>query len=129
MNPLPIKNQLEILRKAVSEAEMLRLMRLFYRAMASDTMLGFFFAGRDVDAVADRQAEFLLRAMGLRESYSGKPPAQAHTALPPILPGHFDRRAVILRQVLKTEQVPDAAIAAWVAFEEAFRDAVVKAQS
>ena len=108
-----------------SEAEVRRIMRIFYRRMAEDAMLGFFFSGRDTDAVADRQAEFLLRAMGARATYTGNAPAQAHGALPPILPGHFDRRAVLLKQTLESEKLPAPHIQSWLEFEAAFRDAVV----
>ena len=122
-----MKNALAALHQHLgSDAEVIRIMRAFYRRMETDAMLGFFFSGRDVDQVADRQAEFLLRAMGARSSYSGRSPADAHQALPPILPGHFDRRAVILRQTLEHEQLPQAHIEAWLAFEAAFRDAVVR---
>lgn len=119
----------ELYRTLGSDAEVLRLMRLFYGRMAEDAMLGFFFAGRDVDAVADQQAAFLLRAMGAQISYSGKPPADAHTGLPPILPGHFDRRAVILRETLESARLPAPQIEAWLAFEAAFRDVVIKGPS
>ena len=126
---LVMKNSLAALHQHLgSDAEVFRIMRLFYRRMEKDAMLGFFFSGRDVDQVADRQSEFLLRAMGARSSYSGKPPSDAHQKLQPILPGHFDRRAVILKQTLEAEHLPPQHIHAWLEFEAAFRDALVKTQ-
>ncbi len=104
----------------------MRIMRCFYARMAADPMLGFFFANKNILAVADQQSRFMLRAMGRSESYSGLPPAQAHAQLPPILPGHFDRRAVLLRQTLTQEKIPAPLIEAWISFEAAFRDAIVK---
>jgi truncated hemoglobin YjbI len=124
-----MRNALESLYQHLgSEAELKRIMRLFYERMAADVMLGFFFFGRDLHAIADRQADFLLRAMGARSSYSGRPPAQAHDQLPPILPGHFDRRAVILSEVLRDQAIPPELAKAWLDFEAAFRDAVVTEQ-
>jgi hemoglobin len=90
-----------------------RILRDFYARMEGDTMLGFFFHGRDVARIADRQADFLMRAMGARESYAGKPPAQAHDELPPILPGHFDRRLRLLEATLRDHGVAEADIRTW----------------
>lgn len=111
-----------------SDQEVIRIMRLFYQRMEDDAMLGFFFTGRDVLAVADQQARFLLRAMGAQASYTGRPPSDAHQSLPPILPGHFDRRAVILKQTLEGQNLPPHHIQAWLSFEAAFRDAVIGGQ-
>ena len=97
----------------------------FYAAMSRDVLIGFFFDGKDLSVIAAKQAAFLLRAMGATESYAGKAPAQAHTQLPPILTGHLDRRLRILEQTLSQHGLTAADIATWVAFEEAFRDAVV----
>jgi truncated hemoglobin YjbI len=121
-----IKTALESLYSELgSEERVFALMLGFYEAMSRDTMIGFFFFGKDLTAVSRRQAEFMLRAMGVRESYSGKSPAQAHGHLAPILPGFFDRRARILEEYLRRQGLSEPSIRAWVAFEEAFRDAVV----
>ena len=93
--------------------------------MKADLMVGFFFENKDLDAIAGKQTEFLMRAMGATPSYQGKAPAHAHDDLPPILPGHFDRRLVLLRQTLKAENLSDPEIEAWVSFENAFREAIV----
>jgi truncated hemoglobin YjbI len=97
----------------------------FYARMAADTMLGFFFSGKDLNLIAEKQEAFLLRAMGATPSYSGKPPAQAHDELPPILAGHFDRRLRILEETLLGRGVKAEDIRTWVAFESAFRSAIV----
>jgi truncated hemoglobin YjbI len=59
-------------------------------------------------------------------SYSGKPPAQAHAAMPPILPGHFDRRLVLLAETLAAEGLSAEDIRTWTDFENAFRSAIVE---
>lgn len=106
------------------EAPLGALMERFYERMAQDTMLGFFFYGKDLKAIASKQKEFLMRAMGATTSYSGKAPAQAHDALPPIRRGMFDRRLRILEEVLREAGLSAEDIRIWVAFEEAFREAV-----
>ena len=98
----------------------------FYHRMSQDLLIGFFFEGKDILAIADKQSEFLMRAMGARPSYAGKPPAQAHTALPPILSGHFDRRLRLLEDTLKAHGVAAEDIRIWVAFESSFRSGIVK---
>lgn len=129
MNP-SIRTALEALyRELGSDERVFALMLGFYEALARDTMVGFFFSGKDLAEISRRQAEFLLRAMGARPSYSGKPPAQAHDRIAPILPGHFDRRARILEAFLKSQGVSEPGVRAWVEFEEAFRDAVVMKNS
>ncbi len=98
----------------------------FYARMARDVMIGFFFEGKNLADIVDKQIGFLLRAAGLRESYSGKAPAAAHLELPKILPGHFDRRLRILEETLSAHGLTPDAIATWVAFESAFRDGIVR---
>lgn len=101
------------------------ILEKFYERMGKDTMLGFFFAGHDLKLIARKQASFLLRAMGVRQSYSGKSPSSAHLELPPILQGHFDRRIVILMEVLKQSGLPTEQISTWVAFERSFEKVIV----
>ena len=67
-----------------------------------------------------------MRAMGATPTFAGKPPAQAHGTLPPILTGHFDRRLRILEATLHDHGLDSADIRTWVEFENAFRDGIVK---
>ena len=96
----------------------------FYRRVRNDVLIGFFFDGHDIDQIAQKQLEFLLRAMGATPSYQGKAPAQAHTKLPPILSGHFDRRLRVLEETLRDGGLDEESIRAWIGFENAFRPAI-----
>ncbi|MCM2277488.1 MAG: group 1 truncated hemoglobin [Oligoflexia bacterium] len=107
------------------EAALQRILEDFYRKMAADPMIGFFFHGQDLERIARAQKTFLMRAMGATSSYSGKAPAQAHDALPPILPGHFDRRLRILEETLRAHGLAAEDIRIWINFENAFRDGIV----
>ena len=107
------------------EAGLTEILRDFYRRMSQDTMIGFFFDGKNVEHIADQQRGFLMRAMGATSSYAGKAPAQAHEELAPILVGHFDRRLKLLEETLRTHQIGDEDIRTWVAFENAFREQIV----
>jgi truncated hemoglobin YjbI len=97
----------------------------FYQRMLGDIMIGFFFEGKDIHHIAEQQTNFILMAAGLREHYSGKGPSTAHTALPPILPGFFDRRLRILEEALAASKIAPDLAKQWVRFEESFRMVVV----
>ncbi len=100
------------------------LMRQFYRTMAQDVMIGFFFTGKDPDSIADKQSLFVLHSAGLIQSPPEHGPATAHRNLAPILAGHFDRRIRILEEVLAKAGVSTGDIDTWVGFEESFRKMV-----
>lgn len=123
---LPIeKPELRALGRTLGEERIRGIVRRFYDRMSKDVLIGFFFDGRDLDKIAEGQTAFLYRAMGLRPSYSGKAPAQAHTDLPPILAGHFDRRLVLLDQQLAEDGLDDAQRKIWIGFENAFRGPIL----
>lgn len=98
----------------------------FYARMAKDVMIGFFFEGKDLASIAQKQKEFLMRAFGAATSYSGKAPFEAHRALAPILAGHFTRRLRILEETLKDHGLSAEDIRTWVEFENAFRRGIVR---
>ena len=100
------------------------ILKDFYRRMSTDILIGYFFTDKDLDAIALKQKEFLMRAMGATDSYTGKAPADAHSNLPQILRGHFDRRLRILEDTLRAHGVSAEDIRTWVAFESAFRETV-----
>lgn len=101
------------------------LLGAFYEELASDLLVGFFFDSKDLSAIRTAQASFLLKAMGVTQSYSGHPPAKAHLKLPPILSGHFDRRLIILRKHLEAAGLSPEAIRTWIEFENSFRPGIV----
>ncbi len=109
-----------------SEQNLRQVVRKLYGVFAEDLLIGFFFAQRDLDTIANRQSDFLLRAMGATPSYSGKPPATAHLEMPPILTGHFDRRLTLLAQLLPQLGISPEGVQTWVDFEESFRSSVVR---
>jgi len=126
----PSREELKALFSAVlqqlgGEGAFYLLLRDFYRKMSEDLMIGFFFDGKDLDQIADRQAAFILNAAGLRDRFEGKGPSTAHMGLPPILPGFFDRRLRILEEVLAAHHIPPPMADAWVRFEAGFRSVVV----
>ncbi len=122
----PNRQQLQALITAVGGAErMHEIIFKFYVRMSNDVMIGFFFAGKNLEEVAKQQTHFILNAAGLIDRFEGKGPSTAHVALPPILRGHFDRRLVLLRETLTAAELDPLLINEWIQFEEGFRSIVV----
>jgi hemoglobin len=128
----PLKPRLEALFESLGnspaerEEKLHSLLHDFYQRLANDTMIGFFFFGKDLDLIAGQQAGFLLRAMGARATYSGKAPSLAHLSLPPILEGHFNRRLEILKETLRDHSVAEGQIQTWLEFENVFKNSIVR---
>ena len=109
-----------------SEERLEAILSVFYQRLSGDLLVGFFFTGKDLGQIAKMQAAFLLKAMGVRPTYPGKLPTDAHKAIPPILKGHFDRRLIVLREVLNEQELAPEFVEVWIEFEEAFRTNVVQ---
>lgn len=106
------------------EPALKNILERFYAKMAQDVLIGFFFDDKDLDAIAAKQKEFLMRAWGVAPIYSGRSPRDAHAHLAPILSGHFDRRLVVLAETLREFKVSEEDIEVWLSFESKFRQAV-----
>jgi truncated hemoglobin YjbI len=121
---------LKTIRDAVdrlySDRPLSELFYEIYRRFSEDPLIGFFFQGKDLKHIAHQQQCFFERAIGLRDSYTGKSPAMAHRQLPPILEGHFNRRLIILGELLAEKGFQENEVEAWIRFEEAFRKAIVQ---
>ncbi len=117
---------LRALYKNLGEEKIRKILIRFYQIMSEDILVGFFFAGKDLNHIAHRQGDFLLRAMGATPSYNGLPPSEAHQALPPILSGHFDRRLKILEETLQEFNLTPEEITVWIGFENAFRESILE---
>lgn len=98
----------------------------FYTRLVDDPIVGFFFAGKNLQQVIEGQWGFLMRAFVAAERFHGKNPLVAHTELAPIKRGHFDRRIFVLREVLESEGLVDEDVAAWLKVEESFRRRIVQ---
>ncbi len=119
--PVNLPELRRLYQDAGGEAGLQVILDDFYQRMSQDILIGFFFDGKDLSKIARMQKEFLMRAMGARPHYAGKPPAQAHDELAPILKGHFDRRLRILEATLRDHGLSEDDIRIWIRFEEAFR--------
>lgn len=106
--------------------ELGKILDRFYEKMTKDTMLGFFFQGKDIQHVIGQQKKLLSMVMGVTKIYDGKPVSTAHTHLPQILAGHFNRRLVLLEETLNEFKLSKQSISEWLDFEKKFEKVIVK---
>ena len=102
-------------------ARLRQILQRFYGKLAADPMVGFHFAGRDLEEVIDGQHGFLLKAFGETAEFDGRHPSVAHRDLAPILRGQFDRRLVLLGETLAEEGVAVADREVWLDVERSMR--------
>lgn len=104
-----------------------KIFESFYLAQQKDVLLGFFFdrfSESEIFAVAHRQYDFFKHSLKIKQNTEIKSASQAHVKLAPILKGHFDRRAVLLKQTLESFKLSETVKKEWVSFEESFRKQV-----
>lgn len=105
---------------------MRRVLRALYDELFDDAMVGFLFVGKDKARIVEHQLWFTARFLGgPQDRYEGRPLPEAHAPLP-LLPGHFDRRHHVLKQVLERERVPANVIEAWLRVDQNLRASVLK---
>lgn len=89
----------------------------FVARMAQDTIIGFFFTGKDLDRVVQHEYEHAARVLGAPIVYTGRPIPELHRALR-INNGQFRRRLALLRQELQREGIPADISAVWIEAQE-----------
>jgi len=107
------------------EEALRRVLRTLYDRLFDDLMVGFLFAGKDKDKLIEHQLWFTAKFLGGPSRYEGRSIPDAHAAIP-ILPGHFDRRHQILKEVLEEHHVPAAVRDEWLRVDQSLRYAVIK---
>jgi truncated hemoglobin YjbI len=105
--------------------EMQAVTRAFYEKVLADELLSPYFADVDIDLQAVMLAEFLARAFGGPDSYTGRDLRSAHAKLPGLDDAHFDRVVGYLAVTLREFGVSDGDIATAGAVAEAVRDDVL----
>lgn len=99
-------------------------LRAFLDRVAGDFVIGFLFAGRDLDRLADLEVGHASRGLGGPVPYTGRPLGAAHRPLR-INGGQFRRRLALLRTVLRERGVPEAIVARWIEHDRRFEGAIV----
>ena len=102
------------------------MMRVFYRRVFADKMIGFMFVNIDFDTIVANQIQYTRARLGNEKiRYEGKPIRAAQQKFP-ILIGHFNRRHQLLKEVLREFDAPEHVYAAWIELEQQLRELVVR---
>ena len=104
------------------------IVRDLYDRLFDDLMVGFLFTPHDKAQLVAHQVDYLRAHLGRRDpahSYQGRSMREAHEHVP-ILPGHFDRRHELLRQVLAAHRVPEHVTQAWLHLDQSLRPLIVR---
>jgi len=104
--------------RAGGEAVLRPVVDRFVRRMAGDFVIGFFFAGRDLERIIAHEYEHAAIALGAGVPYTGRPIASTHRALK-INAGHFRRRLALLRNEIEAAGIPDDVRDRWLAHQRA----------
>jgi hemoglobin len=92
--------------------------------MSKDLLIGFFFAKVDLARLAELEYQHAAAFLGAPIRYEGRPLDRVHQPRR-IFGGQFDRRVVILGEILAAYQVPEDIREAWLAHTRAQRPLVV----
>lgn len=107
----------------IGEDRLRAVMRDFVARTSSDMIIGFFFAGHDLERIADKEFELARVHLGGGGTYTGKPIGAAHKPKR-INGGHFRRRLALLRVVLREHQVDEDIIERWMEHDSRLLSAV-----
>jgi truncated hemoglobin YjbI len=100
------------------EEVMRPLVASIVRRMAQDFIIGFRFAGKDLDRIAHFELELASSHLGGPWTYTGRSLQQVHEPLR-ISRGQFQRRLAVLGLVLRDAGVPDDIAERWLAHDQA----------
>lgn len=102
-----------------------RLLKVFYSRVFADLLLAPYFEGVTQARLAEKQYNFLRQAITGEKVYFGERPRNSHHWM--VIPDNvFDRRADILRDVIREFDLPQAVGERLMAIEEGYRQDIVK---
>lgn len=96
----------------------------FYKRAFEDGIIGHFFFEKDREAITAKQIDFAVSMLGGPKRYKGRPLELVHNEFS-IRKAHFDRRQVLLREVLEEYKLQKHQIDEWIVMEENLRRLIV----
>jgi hemoglobin len=97
-----------------------------YEQLFADPVVGFLFEGKNRQRIVDQQVALTCAFLGGPQRYEGLPLPEAHSKIP-LLPGHFDRRHLLLERTLRVQGVPESAAEEWLRIDRSLRTSVLAA--
>jgi hemoglobin len=96
----------------------------FYKRAFADVMIGHFFFKSDIHHITSQQIDFVTAMLGGPTRYNGKPLKLAHKPFI-IRTVHFNRRQVLMGEVLTDLGLEPRLKDAWLGAEEQFRQVIL----
>ncbi|MEC9400436.1 MAG: group 1 truncated hemoglobin [Myxococcota bacterium] len=114
-----------LIERVGGEAALRALLRDFYDRLYEDMIVGFLFQPHDKESLIAHQFDYVCAHIGLKTTrYTGRSMREAHRHLP-ILPGQFDRRHQLLRDVLRDHNVPEDVQEVWLTLDTSLREFIL----
>ncbi len=95
----------------------------FVNRVYADSIIGFFFQGKDRDRIIEKELEHAIAHLGGPQVYSGRPLERVHQPLR-INAGQFRRRLAILRKVLAEQGADEESARRWLEHDSALLDQI-----
>lgn len=112
----------------IGEDKITLVITMFYERAFTDPIIGHFFFGRDRQHLTKQQIDFSFGLLGGPMRYRGKPLLHAHKVLA-IRPAHFDRRQVLMAEVLAECGIAEATAQQWLLKEASLRPLILSSES
>lgn len=112
------------LSKALGPDCIRRIITAFYIRAFDDVIIGHLFVGKDRLKLTEAQIEFTSGLLGAGIPYTGRPLASVHEPLDLRGP-HFDRRRILMMEVMTEEQVDQEIMHRWLEREDRLRGLIL----
>ena len=106
------------------ESKLRELVDRFVMRVAEDSIIGFFFQGRDLSRIQQHEWELALQHLLGQERYRGRDLAKTHRRLG-INRGQLRRRHTILKATLREAAFPPELQAVWLQAERSLEQQIV----
>ncbi len=116
--------KISVLYDQIGHAFITKAVAEFYRRAFADVMIGHFFYKSDIHHITTQQIAFVSAMLGGPAAYQGKPLKPAHKPFL-IRPVHFNRRQVLMREVLDDLGLDPSLRDGWLAVEDQFRSIII----
>lgn len=109
----------------LGEENLKQVIRRFYERAFTDPIISHFFFSHDLDSLVEKQIDFARAFLGGPKCYRGKGMRAAHRGLK-IRRAHFDRRQMLMKEVLMELKIDKTISDEWLRAEHRFVDQIVE---
>lgn len=116
---------LQTLFEQIGKDNIVSIVTEFYKRAFEDGIIGHFFFNKNREELTAKQIAFTSVLLGSKsDAYHGKPLSKAHQDLAISVP-HFNRRLMILSEVIDEHEIPSQLRDQWIQKEKMLLSAVI----